>query len=408
MFDRNERLVVCNRRYMDLYQLPDEVVKPGRTLASLLEFRITNGSFSRDPDEYRHELVAAMAHGETTTAEVKSITGRVVCVINRPMPDGGWVATHEDITERREAERERAAMQEQQQRRAVIEHAIAAFRQRVEDHLRTVADSAMAMRSTATDAVRQFRPDLAARGKRGVRPRTRPPPTSRPRRSPPTNCRARSPRSAASSRRPPTSCARRSPKRKCTNDEIGALAASRAEDRRRRQADPQHRRPDQSAGAQRHDRGRARRRSRHAASRWSRPRSNRWRCRPPRRPRTSPTDRAVQSSTGSAVDAIGRIAEPHAGNRQLRHRRLCRRRSSRARRPARSRRTSPAPPTAPSWWSSVLGDVAGAATETRQSAESVLTARRRSKPPPPNCAARSRASSPASPPDHPLTKPASQ
>ena len=150
MFDRNERLVVCNRRYMDLYQLPDEVVKPGRTLASLLEFRVTNGSFSRDPDEYRRELVGAMAHGETTTAEVKSITGRVVCVINRPMPDGGWVATHEDITERRNAERERASMQEQQQRRTIIEQAIAAFRQRVEDHLRTVTDGAMAMRSTAS------------------------------------------------------------------------------------------------------------------------------------------------------------------------------------------------------------------------------------------------------------------
>src|SRR5664279_2555546 len=92
MFDRNERLVVCNRRYMDLYQLPDEVVKPGRTLASLLEFRIANGSFSRDPDEYRQGLVAAMAQGKTTTAEVKSASGRVVAVINRPMTDGGWVA----------------------------------------------------------------------------------------------------------------------------------------------------------------------------------------------------------------------------------------------------------------------------------------------------------------------------
>ena len=72
MFDRNERLVVCNRSYMDLYQLPDEVVKPGRTLASLLEFRVANGSFSRDPDEYRQGLVAAMAQGKTTTAEVKA------------------------------------------------------------------------------------------------------------------------------------------------------------------------------------------------------------------------------------------------------------------------------------------------------------------------------------------------
>jgi methyl-accepting chemotaxis protein len=66
------------------------------------------------------------------------------------MPDGGWVATHEDITERRDAERERVSMQEQQQRRAVIDQAIAAFRRRVEDHLKTVAEGAKAMRSTAT------------------------------------------------------------------------------------------------------------------------------------------------------------------------------------------------------------------------------------------------------------------
>ena len=139
MFDRNERLVICNRRYMDLYKLPEEVVKPGRTLASLLEFRTANGSFSRDPDEYRHALKSAMAQGQTTTSEVKSDSGRVVTVINRPMADGGWVATHEDITERRDAERERAAMQAQQQRRSIIDRAIAAFRQRVEDHLRTVS-----------------------------------------------------------------------------------------------------------------------------------------------------------------------------------------------------------------------------------------------------------------------------
>jgi methyl-accepting chemotaxis protein len=149
MFDADERLVVCNRRYMDLYQLPEDVVKPGRTLASLLEFRIKNGSFSRDPTEYRQSLTAAMKLAKTTTAEVKSVSGRVVMVINRPMAGGGWVATHEDITERRDAERERSSMQEQQKRRAIIKQAIAAFRQRVEDHLRTVTDGAMAMRSTA-------------------------------------------------------------------------------------------------------------------------------------------------------------------------------------------------------------------------------------------------------------------
>ncbi len=150
MFDGNERLVVCNERYMEMYSLSAEIVKPGCTLQSLLEYRIHNGSFSRDPSDYRHELTSAMAAGHTTSTEVTSKDGRAISVINRPMPDGGWVATHEDITERRSAERERTSMQEQQQRRTVVEQAIAAFHRRVEDNLKTVAEGAKAMRSTAT------------------------------------------------------------------------------------------------------------------------------------------------------------------------------------------------------------------------------------------------------------------
>jgi methyl-accepting chemotaxis protein len=149
MFDGNERLVICNQRYLELYNLSSDVVKPGCTLAELLQHRIANGSFSREPDQYRRELVASMAQGQTTHTELKSATGGVVMMINRPMAGGGWVATHEDISERRDAERERASMQEQQQRRTSIEQAISAFRQRVEDLLSTVATGAMAMRSTA-------------------------------------------------------------------------------------------------------------------------------------------------------------------------------------------------------------------------------------------------------------------
>jgi methyl-accepting chemotaxis protein len=150
MFDRDERLVVCNRRYAEMYKLPPEIARPGTTLSALLEYRGAHGSFSRKVGDYRIELLASMAGGKIKSTEVKSADGRIILVSNRPMPDGGWVATHEDITERRDAEQERVAMQEQQQRRGRIEQAIAAFRQRVEDHLRTVAEGAMAMRSTAT------------------------------------------------------------------------------------------------------------------------------------------------------------------------------------------------------------------------------------------------------------------
>jgi methyl-accepting chemotaxis protein len=149
MFDGNERLVICNQRYLELYNLSSDVVKTGCTLAELLQHRIANGSFLRDPEEYRRDLIASMAKGQTTHTELKSATGGVVMMINRPMADGGWVATHEDISERRDAERERASLQEQQQRRTTIEQAISAFRQRVEDLLSTVATGAMAMRSTA-------------------------------------------------------------------------------------------------------------------------------------------------------------------------------------------------------------------------------------------------------------------
>ena len=121
MFDGNERLVVCNQRYMDMYKLSGDVVKPDITLPDLLEYRIKNGSFTHDPVEYRRDVVGAMSAGKTTSTEVKSANGRSISVINRPMADGGWVATHEDVTERRDAERERVSMQEQQQRRAVIE-----------------------------------------------------------------------------------------------------------------------------------------------------------------------------------------------------------------------------------------------------------------------------------------------
>jgi methyl-accepting chemotaxis protein len=150
MFDANERLVVCNKRYTDMYKLPPEIARPGITLSGLLEHRTANGSFSHNIDDYRRELLASIAEGSTKTTEVKSADGRTIFVTNRPMAGGGWVATHEDITERRDAEHERALMQEQQQRRSVIEQAIAAFRRRVEDHLRTVTEGAMAMRSTAT------------------------------------------------------------------------------------------------------------------------------------------------------------------------------------------------------------------------------------------------------------------
>jgi methyl-accepting chemotaxis protein len=149
MFDASERLVVCNLRYHEMYGLTAADVQPGTTLSEVLARRVAKGTFNRDPHQYRKDFLTAVGQGRTIEHEVKSAGGRVLLVKNHPMKGGGWIGTHEDITERRRAEEQRTAVQQQEERRATIESAISGFRQHAERLLRIVADSAGKMRSTA-------------------------------------------------------------------------------------------------------------------------------------------------------------------------------------------------------------------------------------------------------------------
>ena len=104
MFDAFERLVVCNARYIEMYGLSTDVVIAGTTLRDLMSHRIATGTLKRDPDEYRTALLSAVAKGEVTSWIAITPEGRAIAVTNRPMPGGAWVGTHEDVTERRQAE----------------------------------------------------------------------------------------------------------------------------------------------------------------------------------------------------------------------------------------------------------------------------------------------------------------
>ena len=104
MFDAAERLLVRNQRYLEMYGLSPEAVKPGCTLLEMLQHRIDKGTFARDPLQYRADLLMAMSEGRTVQTVTETGDGRVIAVVNQPMEGGGWVATHEDITERRRAE----------------------------------------------------------------------------------------------------------------------------------------------------------------------------------------------------------------------------------------------------------------------------------------------------------------
>jgi methyl-accepting chemotaxis protein len=150
MFDVQGRIVVPNQRYIEMYRLSPEIVRPGCTLRRLIEHRKDTGLFSGDVETYCRDIMDGVAQGKTSSFFVQSSEGRIVHVINRPMAGGGWVSTHEDITERRKAEQERAANRDQQERRSIIDQAIATFRPQMEGLLNSVSDSAITMRSTAT------------------------------------------------------------------------------------------------------------------------------------------------------------------------------------------------------------------------------------------------------------------
>jgi diguanylate cyclase (GGDEF)-like protein len=98
LFDQDRRLVVCNQRYLEMYSLSPEVVKPGCTLHELIAHRNQVGRIQVDVDQYCDRIVQHAFRGETVT--LQAAEGRSFQIKHRSLPDGGWVATHEDITDR--------------------------------------------------------------------------------------------------------------------------------------------------------------------------------------------------------------------------------------------------------------------------------------------------------------------
>lgn len=110
MFDRNECLIVCNERYGEMYGLTGEQTKRGVTLRSILEARVAAGHSPEDASRYIEERLAEVRRNDPYYTENAMRDGRVLGVNHRPMHDGGWVATHQDITAQKRAETQIAYM----------------------------------------------------------------------------------------------------------------------------------------------------------------------------------------------------------------------------------------------------------------------------------------------------------
>jgi diguanylate cyclase (GGDEF)-like protein/PAS domain S-box-containing protein len=107
LYDASARLVLCNQRYIDMFELPAELVQPGCHFCDPVRYHKEAGAFAGDVDEFCSTVLRNVAQGKVTHTVVEAANGRSILIVNQPLAQGGWVATLEDITERRNLEQER-------------------------------------------------------------------------------------------------------------------------------------------------------------------------------------------------------------------------------------------------------------------------------------------------------------
>jgi PAS domain-containing protein len=107
LYDASARIVTFNRRYIDMFNLSTEIVKPGCHFHDVIEHRKERGSFNGDVKEFCSAVMRNIAEGKVDCSIIHCADGRAVQTVSKPLAHGGWVATLEDITERRKLEQER-------------------------------------------------------------------------------------------------------------------------------------------------------------------------------------------------------------------------------------------------------------------------------------------------------------
>jgi diguanylate cyclase (GGDEF)-like protein len=110
MFDNTDRLMVANRRFCKLVGATVDALPSGITATGIMELAVAHGSFTREDMEALHrwrKTAAVMPAEASSTFEMTN--GRSIVMTYQPM-EGGWLATYEDVTERREAQDRMAHM----------------------------------------------------------------------------------------------------------------------------------------------------------------------------------------------------------------------------------------------------------------------------------------------------------
>lgn len=101
MYDVDSHVVLCNERFLKLYDLDPEIVKPGVPHCAVIEHWMSRGNLpGMSNDEFYESRIEDVRRRKAKTLLVMRYDGRMVQAVSRFLPDGGWVTVHEDVTER--------------------------------------------------------------------------------------------------------------------------------------------------------------------------------------------------------------------------------------------------------------------------------------------------------------------
>ena len=113
MLDARHRLVLCNDRFLEIFRLSRESVTPGINLLGLIQsISSANGFPEGAAEQFYESYVGRVFVDGSDSYQQEFPDGRIIAVSRRELPGGGWVDTHEDITERRRAEKQIAYLAE--------------------------------------------------------------------------------------------------------------------------------------------------------------------------------------------------------------------------------------------------------------------------------------------------------
>ena len=100
MFDKDQKLIVVNKRYLEIYGFSADVVKPNISLREIMQYSVSLGNYTAEEAERalaQRNDPSQLARRSVIKQYLKD--GRVIAVMNEPMEDGGTIATYQDITE---------------------------------------------------------------------------------------------------------------------------------------------------------------------------------------------------------------------------------------------------------------------------------------------------------------------